>query len=93
MDTPPEHQNCPCGKPLYLHTIPGIWLDDEVGHFFYINCPDDECTKSLKNYLSPWAMVIEWGLEGAEEMVEQLTKKEWNDHSDCPHIIFKREKI
>ena len=86
MDTPPEHQNCPCGRPLSAHTLPGIWFDDDTGHFFFINCP--ECSKGLKHYLSPWAMVDKWGLEGAEQMIEEQAKMKWNQGAKCEHIFF-----
>jgi len=76
---------------MSAHVLPGIWLDDEVGHYFFINCP--ECDKHLKHFLSPWAMVDEWGLEGAEEIVEDMTKAKWNALSGCPHITFVHEKI
>ncbi len=46
----------------------------------------------MKSYLSPWAMVEEWGLEGAEEIIENETRAKWNAQSDCPHIVFHREQ-
>lgn len=43
---------------------------------------------SLKHYLSPWAMVDQWGLEGAEQMIEEQVKMKWNQGAKCEHIFF-----
>lgn len=86
MSVPPEHPNCECGRPLDEHTIPGFWFDDEIGHYFFISCA--ECQKHIKEYLSPWQLVKKWGLEGAEEMIEERVKMKWNRSSQCEHVFF-----
>lgn len=91
MSDIPLHYNCPCGRPDEAHSLPGVWRDDEVGHYFFISCA--ECGTAVSAYFSSaeWNLVDQYGLEWTEEYLEDEAKYEWNAKSKCPHIVFIKE--
>lgn len=67
-----------------------FWPDGRPYHYYIIQCP--ECLQSLVQLFS-WEQAKQFGMEGAEELVEKTAKRLWMDKADCHHIVFSYEDI
>lgn len=83
----------PEGFPRLTELIRGEWrnFDDEDGHHnrvYFIQCPS--CLITMTIVLTEQA-VESFGLEGAEEKIEQTAQEVWRRENDCHHIKFDME--
>jgi len=80
----------------YLHPplnelIDGEWFniaqeDGSVWHTLIVQCP--KCGLGIR-YTPTHNEIKNIGLEGAEEIAENIVRQMWNKETDCPHITFR----